>query len=96
MRNERFTVYCYWSDVLVAVVDRFVPREDVFPHGVNEFLVRCDHKGYLIKKYTAYDFLHLFHVTFGIREKLIRVHRIIVTRCALLRYMETMWNFGDN
>lgn len=42
--------------------------------GVNEFIICCGYKGYLIKEYFANYFLHQSDVTFNISENLMEVH----------------------
>jgi glucose-1-phosphate cytidylyltransferase len=37
-------------------------------HGVNEFIICCGYKGYVIKEYFANYFLHLADITFDIRH----------------------------
>ena len=44
-------------------------------HGVNEFVVCCGYKGYMIKEYFANYFLHVSDVTFDIAENRMEVHR---------------------
>ena len=44
-------------------------------HGVNEFVICCGYKGYLIKEYFANYFLHVSDVTFDIAENRMEVHR---------------------
>ncbi len=44
-------------------------------HGVNEFIVCCGYKGYMIKEYFANYFLHVSDVTFDISENRMEVHR---------------------
>lgn len=44
-------------------------------HGVNEFIICCGYKGYLIKEYFANYFLHVSDVTFDIAENRMEVHR---------------------
>ena len=34
-------------------------NENIFIHGVNDFIICCGYKGYLIKEYFANYFLHL-------------------------------------
>jgi len=43
-------------------------------HGVNDFIVCCGYKGYVIKEYFANYFLHMSDVTFDVRENRIEVH----------------------
>jgi glucose-1-phosphate cytidylyltransferase len=43
-------------------------------HGVNEFVICCGYKGYLIKEYFANYFLHMSDVTFDIAFNSMTVH----------------------
>ena len=43
-------------------------------HGVNEFIVCCGYKGYMIKEYFANYFLHMSNVTFDMTENQMEVH----------------------
>ena len=43
-------------------------------HGINEFIICCGYKGYMIKEYFANYFLHLSDVTFDIAENRMVVH----------------------
>lgn len=43
-------------------------------HGVNDFIICCGYKGYLIKEYFANYFLHSSDVTFNMRENTMKVH----------------------
>lgn len=43
-------------------------------HGVQEFVVCCGYKGYLIKEYFANYFLHLCDATFDIGRNAVEVH----------------------
>ena len=44
-------------------------------HGVNDFVVCCGYKGYVIKEYFANYFLHQSDVTFYLRDNKIEVHQ---------------------
>lgn len=44
-------------------------------HGVNEFIICCGYKGYLIKEYFANYFLHMSDVTFDMAENRMEVHQ---------------------
>jgi glucose-1-phosphate cytidylyltransferase len=44
-------------------------------HGVNEFIICCGYKGYLIKEYFANYFLHMSDVTFDMSENKMYVHK---------------------
>lgn len=43
-------------------------------HGVNDFIVCCGYKGYLIKEYFANYFLHMSDVTFDMSNNQMTVH----------------------
>lgn len=43
-------------------------------HGINDFVICCGYKGYVIKEYFANYFLHTSDVTFDLREKKMHVH----------------------
>jgi len=43
-------------------------------HGVNEFVICCGYKGYIIKEYFANYFLHMSDVTFDIATNKMEVH----------------------
>jgi glucose-1-phosphate cytidylyltransferase len=43
-------------------------------HGVNEFVVCCGYKGYIIKEYFANYFLHQSDITFDMSENRMEVH----------------------
>ncbi|CAH8182282.1 glucose-1-phosphate cytidylyltransferase [Vibrio aestuarianus] len=44
-------------------------------HGVNDFIVCCGYKGYVIKEYFANYFLHMSDVTFDMKNNEMKVHR---------------------
>ncbi len=44
-------------------------------HGVNEFVICCGYKGYLIKEYFANYFLHMSDVTFDLSNNSIDIHQ---------------------
>jgi glucose-1-phosphate cytidylyltransferase len=44
-------------------------------HGVNDFIICCGYKGYLIKEYFANYFLHTSDVTFDLRENAMQIHQ---------------------
>jgi glucose-1-phosphate cytidylyltransferase len=60
-------------------------------HGVNDFVICCGYKGYLIKEYFANYFLHMSDVTFDMEKNHMQVHE---------RYAEpwrvTLVDTGDN
>jgi glucose-1-phosphate cytidylyltransferase len=43
-------------------------------HGINEFIVCCGYKGYVIKEYFANYFLHMSDVTFDMANNHMKVH----------------------
>jgi glucose-1-phosphate cytidylyltransferase len=45
-------------------------------HGINDFVVCCGYKGYIIKEYFANYFLHLSDVTFDIAKNKIEIHQM--------------------
>ncbi len=44
-------------------------------HGINEFVICCGYKGYLIKEYFANYFLHMADVTFDMKNNKMEVHQ---------------------
>lgn len=44
-------------------------------HGINEFIICCGYKGYLIKEYFANYFLHMSDVTFDMAENKMEIHQ---------------------
>lgn len=44
-------------------------------HGINEFVVCCGYKGYMIKEYFANYFLHMSDVTFDMQRNNMEVHQ---------------------
>ena len=44
-------------------------------HGINDFIVCCGYKGYMIKEYFANYFLHRSDVTFDIQNNGMKVHQ---------------------
>jgi len=44
-------------------------------HGLNEFVICCGYKGYVIKEYFANYFLHMSDVTFDMDKNTIEVHQ---------------------
>lgn len=44
-------------------------------HGVNDFIICCGYKGYVIKEYFANYFLHMSDVTFDMRSNSMEVHQ---------------------
>lgn len=43
-------------------------------HGINEFIICCGYKGYVIKEYFANYFLHMSDVTFDMQQNKMEVH----------------------
>jgi glucose-1-phosphate cytidylyltransferase len=44
-------------------------------HGINEFVICCGYKGYLIKEYFANYYLHMSDVTFDMENNQMKVHQ---------------------
>lgn len=44
-------------------------------HGINEFIICCGYKGYVIKEYFSNYFLHMSDVTFDMSNNNMEVHR---------------------
>lgn len=44
-------------------------------HGLNDFVICCGYKGYVIKEYFANYFLHTSDVTFDMQENSVHVHQ---------------------
>jgi glucose-1-phosphate cytidylyltransferase len=44
-------------------------------HNVNDFIICCGYKGYIIKEYFANYFLHMSDVTFDIKNNKMKVHQ---------------------
>ena len=44
-------------------------------HGVNDFVICCGYKGYIIKEYFANYFLHMSDVTFDMQHNRMEVHQ---------------------
>ena len=44
-------------------------------HGLNDFIICCGYKGYVIKEYFANYFLHMSDVTFDIKNNRMEVHQ---------------------
>jgi glucose-1-phosphate cytidylyltransferase len=44
-------------------------------HGINDFIICCGYKGYMIKEYFANYFLHMSDVTFDLANNQIVVHK---------------------
>ncbi len=46
-------------------------------HGINDFIICCGYKGYIIKEYFANYFLHMSNVTFDLRDNRMEVHQSV-------------------
>src|SRR3984957_2590485 len=46
-------------------------------HQINDFIICCGYKGYLIKEYFANYFLHMSDVTFDMHENRMQVHQSV-------------------
>lgn len=46
-------------------------------HGINDFIVCCGYKGYMIKEYFANYFLHMSDVTFDMKANHMEVHQSV-------------------
>ena len=44
-------------------------------HGINNFIICCGYKGYVIKEYFSNYFLHMSDITFDMRNNLMEVHQ---------------------
>ena len=44
-------------------------------YGINDFIICCGYKGYVIKEYFANYFLHMSDVTFNLKENTMEVHK---------------------
>lgn len=44
-------------------------------HGINEFIICCGYKGYVIKEYFANYFLHMSDITFNMADNRMEVHQ---------------------
>lgn len=60
-------------------------------HGINDFIICCGYKGYLIKEYFANYFLHMSDVTFDMHENRMQVHQSVAEP-----WRVTLVNTGDN
>lgn len=60
-------------------------------HRINEFIVCCGYKGYLIKEYFANYFLHMSDITFDMRENRMEVHQSVAEPWKI-----TLVDTGDN
>ena len=46
-----------------------------YEHGINDFIICCGYKGYVIKEYFANYFLHTSDVTFNMKDNSMKVHQ---------------------
>jgi len=60
-------------------------------HGINDFILCCGYKGYVIKEYFANYFLHMSDVTFDLAENKMEVHQKHVEP-----WRVTLVDTGDN
>ena len=60
-------------------------------HGINDFIICCGYKGYMIKEYFANYFLHMSDVTFDMRENQMQVHQSVAEP-----WHVTLVDTGDN
>ena len=60
-------------------------------HGINDFIICCGYKGYVIKEYFANYFLHMADVTFNMEENTMQVHQKDVEK-----WNVTLINTGDD
>ncbi len=60
-------------------------------HGVNDFIVCCGYKGYIIKEYFANYFLHMSDVTFDMADNKMHVHQNNAEK-----WRVTLIDTGDN
>ena len=44
-------------------------------HGINDFIICCGYRGYIIKEYFANYFLHQSDVTFDMKNNTMQVHQ---------------------
>jgi glucose-1-phosphate cytidylyltransferase len=60
-------------------------------HNINDFIICCGYKGYLIKEYFANYFLHMSDVTFDMKENRMEVHQSVAEP-----WHVTVVDTGDN
>jgi glucose-1-phosphate cytidylyltransferase len=60
-------------------------------HGINDFVICCGYKGYVIKEYFANYFLHMSDVTFDMKENRMQVHQSVAEP-----WRVTLVDTGDN
>ena len=54
---------------------RHIMQDVLGPWHVNEFVICCGYKGYVIKEYFANYFLHMSDVTFDMQHNQMEVHQ---------------------
>ncbi len=47
-------------------------------HGINDFVICCGYKGYLIKEYFANYFIHMSDITFDLKNNKMEIHKKFV------------------
>ena len=47
-------------------------------HGINDFIICCGYKGYVIKDYFANYFIHMSDVTFDLAANQVKIHQNFV------------------
>lgn len=60
-------------------------------HGINDFIICCGYKGYMIKEYFANYFLHTSDVTFDIQK-----NKVVVHQNTAEPWMVTLVDTGEN
>lgn len=60
-------------------------------HGINDFVICCGYKGYMIKEYFANYFLHMSNVTFDMQNNRMEVHQSVAEP-----WRVTLVDTGDN
>jgi len=60
-------------------------------HGINDFVICCGYKGYMIKEYFANYFLHMSDVTFDMQGNRMEVHQSVAEP-----WRVTLVDTGDN
>ena len=48
-------------------------------HGVNDFIICCGYKGYVIKEYFNNYFLHMSDVTLHMKDNRMEIHRFFTS-----------------
>src|SRR6056300_855383 len=43
-------------------------------HGVNDFIICCGYKGYIIKEYFKNYFIHMSDITFSMKDNNMKIH----------------------